>query len=46
MKRVLYVAVALIGLVLASCAQMQPVPAQSVWCVEPKDGATVTSPFK
>ena len=46
MKRALYVAVALIGLVLASCAQMQPVPAQSVWFVEPKDGATVTSPFK
>lgn len=46
MKRVLYIGAALIGLVLASCAQMQTVSAQSVWFVEPKDGATVTSPFK
>ena len=46
MKRVIYVGAALIGLVLASCAQMQTVSAQSVWFVEPKDGATVTSPFK
>jgi len=46
MKRVLYVGAVLIGLVLASCAQMQTVSAQSVWFVEPKDGATVTSPFK
>ena len=46
MKRILYVAMALIGLMLASCAQMQPAPAQSVWFVEPKDGAMVTSPFK
>ena len=46
MKRVLYVGTVLIGLVLASCAQMQTAPVQSVWFVEPKDGATVTSPFK
>jgi hypothetical protein len=46
MSRVRYLGAALIGLVLASCTQMQPAPAQSVWFVEPKDGATVTGPFK
>ncbi len=46
MSRVPYLGVALIGLVLASCTQMQTAPAQSVRFVEPKDGATVTSPFK
>ncbi len=46
MKRVPYAVAGVLGFVLVSCAQMQPVPAQSVWFVEPKDGATVTSPFK
>jgi Domain of unknown function (DUF4399) len=31
---------------LAGCSQMQSTPAKSVYFVEPKDGATVTSPFK
>ena len=46
MNRILYLAVASCALVFVSCAQMKSVPAQSVWFVEPKDGATVTSPFK
>ena len=46
MKRLLNVGTALIGLVLVSCARMQTAPVQAVWFVEPKDGATVTSPFK
>jgi hypothetical protein len=46
MKRALFVAMALIGAMLASCSTMKTVPAQSVWFVEPKDGATVSSPFK
>ncbi len=46
MKRVLHVGMALIGVILASCAPMKTAPAQSVWCVEPHDGATLTSPFK
>ncbi len=33
-------------LLLTGCAQMQPRPDKSVYFVEPKDGATVTSPFK
>jgi hypothetical protein len=33
-------------LLLAGCAQTQSAPDQSVFFVEPKDGATVTSPFK
>jgi Domain of unknown function (DUF4399) len=39
-------AIAAALLVLTGCAQMQPAPAKSVYFVEPKDGATVTSPFK
>ena len=31
---------------LASCGTMKSAPEKSVWFVEPKDGATVTSPFK
>lgn len=31
---------------LAGCSQMQSTPGKSVYFVEPKDGATVTSPFK
>ena len=31
---------------LAGCEMMKPKPDKSVWFVEPKDGATVTSPFK
>lgn len=33
-------------LLLASCSSMKPAPDKSVWFVEPKDGATVSSPFK
>jgi Domain of unknown function (DUF4399) len=33
-------------LLLSGCTQMQPALEQSVFFVEPKDGATVTSPFK
>jgi hypothetical protein len=33
-------------LLLASCATKTALPAQSVYFIEPKDGATVTSPFK
>jgi Domain of unknown function (DUF4399) len=33
-------------LLVAACAPMQPAPAHSVFFVEPKDGATVTSPFR
>jgi hypothetical protein len=32
--------------VLSSCSTMKSVPEKSVWFVEPKDGATVSSPFK
>ena len=46
MERVLHVGMALIGVILASCAPMKTAPAQSDWFVEPRDGATVTSPFK
>jgi Domain of unknown function (DUF4399) len=31
--------------VISGCAQMQPAPEKSVYFVEPKDGAVVTSPF-
>ena len=31
---------------LAGCSQMQSAPDKSVYFIEPKDGATVTSPFK
>jgi Domain of unknown function (DUF4399) len=33
-------------LLLASCSTMNPTPEKSVFFVEPKDGATVNSPFK
>jgi hypothetical protein len=46
MKRVLYVVAICVGVALGACTQMQPTPANSVWFVEPKDGAAVTSPFK
>jgi hypothetical protein len=46
MKRILYVIAIGIGLVLGACGQMQAAAAKSVSFVEPKDGATVTSPFK
>ena len=32
--------------VLSSCSTMKSAPEKSVWFVEPKDGATVSSPFK
>jgi Domain of unknown function (DUF4399) len=31
--------------VTAGCSQMRPAPDKSVFFIEPKDGATVTSPF-
>ena len=34
------------AMLLAGCAQMQPKPDQSVYFIEPKDGETLTSPFK
>jgi Domain of unknown function (DUF4399) len=38
---------ALAALILvASCSSMKSAPDKSVWFVEPKDSATVTSPFK
>jgi hypothetical protein len=46
MKRALGVALVGIVLALGACGQMQPTASRSVWFVEPKDGATVTSPFK
>ena len=46
MNRVVNIAVALIGLMAVGCSPMNAAPAQSVWFVEPQDGATVTSPFK
>jgi hypothetical protein len=46
MKRILYVAAICIGLGLGACTPMQTTAARSVWFVEPKDGATLTSPFK
>jgi hypothetical protein len=47
MSRLLHGGAASFLLLLASCAGTNPpAPAQSVWFVEPKEGATVTSPFK
>jgi hypothetical protein len=46
MKKVLMASVAFLGVLLASCAAMKSPPAQSVAFIEPKDGASVTSPFK
>ena len=46
MKRVLYVVAICVGVALGACTQMQAAAAKSVWFVEPKDGATVPSPFK
>lgn len=46
MKRVLYVVAICVAVALGACMQMQSTPAKSVWFVEPKDGAAVTSPFK
>jgi Domain of unknown function (DUF4399) len=46
MKRyAIYPALAAVFL-LASCSAMTSAPAKSVFFVEPKDGATVSSPFK
>jgi len=44
MRRTLVTLVAAIVL-LAGCAQMRSAPDKAVYFVEPKDGATVTSPF-
>lgn len=46
MKRYAFFAAAAAVFLLAACNTMQPPPEKSVWFVEPKDGATVTSPFK
>jgi hypothetical protein len=45
MRRFLVTLVAAMVL-LAGCTQMRPAADKSVYFVEPKDGATVTSPFK
>ena len=34
------------AMLLAGCTQMPPKSDQSVYFIEPKDGETVTSPFK
>jgi hypothetical protein len=46
MKPILYVAAICIEMALGACTQMRTTAARSVWFAEPKDGATVTSPFK
>jgi hypothetical protein len=46
MNRLRLVSLAWVVLLLASCATRNSTPAQSVYFIEPKDGATVTSPFK
>ena len=46
MKRVLVLGTTLVSVLLAACTTMKSPPAQSVSFIEPRDGATVTSPFK
>jgi hypothetical protein len=46
MKRMAQYAAFVAALMLVGCTSMQPAANKSVSFVEPKDGATVTSPFK
>jgi hypothetical protein len=46
MNRLRLLSLAWAVLLLASCATKPAFPPQSVYFIEPKDGATVTSPFK
>ena len=46
MRRLAIFAALVAVALLASCSTMKSAPEKSVWFVEPKDGATVTSPFK
>ena len=46
MRRLAISAALVAAALLASCGTMKSAPEKSVWFVEPKDGATVTSPFK
>ena len=46
MRRLAMFAAFVSAVLLASCSTMNAATEKSVWFVEPKDGATVTSPFK
>ena len=46
MRRLAIFAALVAAVLLASCSTMKSAAEKSVWFVEPKDGATVTSPFK
>jgi Domain of unknown function (DUF4399) len=46
MRRLAIFAALVAAVLLASCSTMKSAPEKSVWFAEPKDGATVTSPFK
>ena len=46
MRRLAIFAALVAAVLLASCSTMNSGAEKSVWFVEPKDGATVTSPFK
>ena len=46
MRRLAIFAAFVTAVLLAGCSTMKSTPEKSVWFVEPKDGATVTSPFK
>ncbi len=46
MRRLAIFAALVAAALLASCSTMKSAAEKSVWFVEPKDGATVTSPFK
>ena len=46
MRRLAIFAALVAAVLLASCSTMNSAAEKSVWFVEPKDGATVTSPFK
>jgi len=46
MKRVMMVCGVAAASLLYACSSMKPASEKSVYFIEPKDGATVTSPFK
>jgi hypothetical protein len=46
MKRLAPILLTAVAVFVAGCQMMQPKAEKSVFFVEPKDGATVTSPFK